>query len=196
VGFRQSRVRPVPTMVAPPNSVIVLSTIVAASISPMHALASALGGTDPASPWHAAESSTVAVGPATPVSVIASGSPSDGLPYQSPFTSECVSESSLTPPMLAPTSPVCPFLEDDLCSPPELEDERPSSVVLLHIVYEVASQLDKAEDFRLLPPEEESLRDFLVDQITSSQLVVEVQNTVVPSMAQDSLVFDLDLWHP
>jgi hypothetical protein len=69
--------------------------------------------------------------------------------------------------MLAPTSPDCPLFEDDLCSPLELEDERPYPEILLHIPYEVVSQLYKAEEFRLLSSEEESLRDFLVDQITS-----------------------------
>jgi hypothetical protein len=78
-----------------------------------------------------------------------------------------VSMSSLMPLMPAPTSHVCPLPEDDLYSPLELEDERPSSVVLLHIAYEGVSQLDRAEDFRLLSPEEESLRDFLVDQIVA-----------------------------
>jgi hypothetical protein len=71
------------------------------------------------------------------------------------------------PPMLAPTSSDYPLFEDDLCSPPKMEDERTSPEVLLHIAYEVVSQLDKPEEFRLLLPEEESLRDFLVDQIRS-----------------------------
>jgi hypothetical protein len=69
--------------------------------------------------------------------------------------------------MLAPTSHDYPLLEDDLCSPRELEDEHPSPVVLLHIANEVVSQLVRAEDFRLLSPKKESLRDFLVDKITS-----------------------------
>jgi hypothetical protein len=72
----------------------------------------------------------------------------------------------------------------------------PPPVVLLHIAYEVISRLDRAEDFRLLEPEEQSLRDFIENQIASLQLVVEAQDTVIPSMAQDSLVFAHDSWHP
>jgi hypothetical protein len=46
-----------------------------------------------------------------------------------------------------------------------VEDDYLSPDMRLHIVFEVVSQLDKAEDFKWLSPEEVSLRDFLVEQI-------------------------------
>jgi hypothetical protein len=72
-----------------------------------------------------------------------------------------VSEPCPTP--LRPCFSFTPLFEDELCSLPELEDEHPSSEVLLYISYEVVSQLDGAEDYRLLSPEEQSLRYFLKD---------------------------------
>jgi hypothetical protein len=54
-------------------------------------------------------------------------------------------------------------LEDEVCLPPEEEDECLTPIVLLHIAYEMVSQLDNAEDFRQLSLEELSLRDFLVE---------------------------------
>jgi hypothetical protein len=75
--------------------------------------------------------------------------------------------------------------EDELCSLPDLGDVRLSSEVLLHIAYEVVSQLDRADEFRLLSHDKLELRDFLEDQIASLQLVVEVQNAAGPFVAQD-----------
>jgi hypothetical protein len=57
--------------------------------------------------------------------------------------------------------------EDDDCSLLEEEDEDLASEVLLHVAYEVVSQLDMAEDFRSLSLEEQSLCGFLVEQIHS-----------------------------
>jgi hypothetical protein len=85
----------------------------------------------------------------------------------SPFASDWLAESSPTPPKLASPSLDCPSFVDELCSPPKLEYECPSSEVLLHIAYEVVSQLDRALEFIRLSPEEHSLRDFLEDHITS-----------------------------
>jgi hypothetical protein len=59
-------------------------------------------------------------------------------------------------------------LEDEACLPPQEEDEYLTPKVLLHIAYEVVSQLDNDEDFRQLSLEELSLiHDFLVAQIHS-----------------------------
>jgi hypothetical protein len=51
--------------------------------------------------------------------------------------------------------------------PPEVEDECLTPEVLLHVAYEVVSQLDKAEESMLLSLEEHSLPDFLVEQISA-----------------------------
>jgi hypothetical protein len=50
---------------------------------------------------------------------------------------------------------------------PEVEDECLTPEVLLHVAYEVVSQLDKAEESMLLSLEEHSLPDFLVEQISA-----------------------------
>jgi hypothetical protein len=82
--------------------------------------------------------------------------------------------------------------EDELCSPPDLNDEHLCPEVLLHIAYEVVSELDMAEEFRLLSLDENDLCNFLEDQITSLQLVVRVQDTAAPSVPQDSLALVQD----
>jgi hypothetical protein len=46
----------------------------------------------------------------------------------------------------------------------EAEDDCLTPEVRLHIALKVVAQLDKAEDFRWLSPEELSLREFLVEQ--------------------------------
>jgi hypothetical protein len=71
---------------------------------------------------------------------------------------------------------------DDECLVPE---------VLLHIAFTVISQLSKSEEYRLLSPEELSLRDFLVDQFRSLQLVVEEQG-VAPSLIQAYVTLSQD----
>jgi hypothetical protein len=65
-----------------------------------------------------------------------------------------------------------------------VEDEDLSPKMWLHITFKVVSQLDKAEDFRLLSPEELSLGEFLIEQIHSLQLVVEAQDDA-PSLSQE-----------
>jgi hypothetical protein len=67
-----------------------------------------------------------------------------------------------------------------------VQDECLTLEVLLHIAFEVISQLDKAEESRWLSPEEFSLCDFLVQQIRSLQLVVEAQGDA-PSSTQASI---------
>jgi hypothetical protein len=67
-----------------------------------------------------------------------------------------------------------------------VHDECLTLEVLLHIAFEVISQLDKAEESRWLSPEEFSLCDFLVQQIRSLQLVVEAQGDA-PSSTQASI---------
>jgi hypothetical protein len=54
---------------------------------------------------------------------------------------------------------------------PEVDGEDLGPEVLLHIAYEVVSQLDMVEVFRSLSLEEQSLHDFLGEQICSLQLV-------------------------
>jgi hypothetical protein len=49
------------------------------------------------------------------------------------------------------------MLEDEVYPPSEVEDECLTPEVLLHIAYEVVSQLDQAEEFRLLLLEKCSL---------------------------------------
>jgi hypothetical protein len=65
------------------------------------------------------------------------------------------------------------MIEDEVCLPPQEEDECLTPAVLLHIAYEVVSQLDNAADFRQLLLEKLSLRDFLVELMDSLQPVVE-----------------------
>jgi hypothetical protein len=81
-----------------------------------------------------------------------------------------------------------PVLENEACLLPEEEDECLAIEILLHIAYEVVSQLDNAEDFIQLSLEEHSLRYFLVEQIHSLQVVIEAQEDFVPPLAQDIVV--------
>jgi hypothetical protein len=57
-----------------------------------------------------------------------------------------------------------------------MDEECLTPEVQLHIVFKVISQLGKAEESRCLSPEELSLRDFLVEQIRSLQLVVKARH--------------------
>jgi hypothetical protein len=72
-----------------------------------------------------------------------------------------------------------------------MDDECLVSEVLLHIAFTVISQLSKSEEYRLLSPEELSLRDFLVDQFRLLQLVVEEQG-VAPSLIQAYVTLSQD----
>jgi hypothetical protein len=54
---------------------------------------------------------------------------------------------------------------------PEVEEDDLATEVLLHVAFKVVSQLDRAEEFRLLSLKEQSLRGFLGEQIRSLQLV-------------------------
>jgi archaellum component FlaC len=65
-----------------------------------------------------------------------------------------------------------------------VEDEYLSLEAQLDITFEVVSQLDEAEVFRSLSPEELSLRVFLIEQIRSLQLIVEMQDDA-PSLSQE-----------
>jgi hypothetical protein len=67
----------------------------------------------------------------------------------------------------------------------EMHEECLTPEVLLHIAFEMISQLGKAEESRCLSPEELSLYDFLVEQIRSLQLVVE-EKDIAPSLIQAS----------
>jgi hypothetical protein len=60
-----------------------------------------------------------------------------------------------------------------------VEDDYLTSKDRLHIALEVVAQLDNAEDFRWLSPDELSLHEFLVEQTKSLQMVVEAQDHVV-----------------
>jgi hypothetical protein len=64
-----------------------------------------------------------------------------------------------------------------------VEDECLTLEVLLHIAYEVVSQLDRAKEFMLLSLNEQSLHNFLEEHIRSLQLVVEAQDDSIPSLA-------------
>jgi hypothetical protein len=65
---------------------------------------------------------------------------------------------------------------------------------LLHIVYEVVSQLDNASDFWQWTLEELSLRDFRVEQIYSLQLVVEAQVNLAPPLVKDTIALVQAPW--
>jgi hypothetical protein len=69
---------------------------------------------------------------------------------------------------------------------PEVDDECLTPEVLLHLAFEVISQLDKAEDSRWLSPEELSLQDFPTEHIRSLQVVV-VEQGIAPSLTQASI---------
>jgi hypothetical protein len=86
-------------------------------------------------------------------------------------------------------------IEDDDCSLPDEEDEDLTPEVLLHVAYEVVSKLDRAKVYRLLSLEEQSLNDFLVEQICSLRLVVEEQDNSAPSLAQEATTLALDSQH-
>jgi hypothetical protein len=75
------------------------------------------------------------------------------------------------------------------------EDEDLTPEVLLHVAYEVVSQLDRVEVYRSLSLEEQSLRNFLVEQIHSLRLVVEEQDGSAPSLAQEATALALDSRH-
>jgi hypothetical protein len=79
------------------------------------------------------------------------------------------------------------MIEDEVFLPPQEEDECVTLDVLLHIAYEVVSQLDDAADFWQLSFEELSLRDFLVEQIDSLQLVVQAQVDHATPLAEDTV---------
>jgi hypothetical protein len=66
---------------------------------------------------------------------------------------------------------------------------------LLHVAYEVVSQLDRAKEFMSLSLQEQSLRDFLIEQICFLWLVVEAQDGSAPSLAQESIALAQDSWH-
>jgi hypothetical protein len=74
-----------------------------------------------------------------------------------------------------------------------MDDECLTLEVLMHIAFEVISQLSKAEESRWLSPKELSLHDFLVEQFGSSQLVVEVQG-VAPSLIHAYVTSAQDQW--
>jgi hypothetical protein len=76
-----------------------------------------------------------------------------------------------------------------------VEDECLTPEVLLHIAFEVVSQLDKAEESGWLSPEEHSLHDFVVDQMRSLQMVVEAQDDA-PSLTLASITSAQDPWLP
>jgi hypothetical protein len=78
------------------------------------------------------------------------------------------------------------MIEDEVCLPPQEEDECLIPDVLLHIAYEVVSQLDNAADFRQLSLGELSRQDFLVEQIDSLQLVVQAQVDHATPLAEDT----------
>jgi hypothetical protein len=65
--------------------------------------------------------------------------------------------------------------EDEVYLLPKDEDECLTPEILLHIAYEVVSQLDNAEEFRQFSLNELSLGDFLVEQIHILDPVVEAQ---------------------
>jgi hypothetical protein len=135
--------------------------------SPVRASASVMGGADPVTPRHVAAPSLVIVGSVAAESVRAPGSPSpsvslpsvvasNGLVEQTPLIIDQLSGSSLTSPK--PTSPSVNrhLFEDEFHAPPKVEGERLSREVLLHIAYEVVSQQDMAEEFRLFSQREPS----------------------------------------
>jgi hypothetical protein len=75
-----------------------------------------------------------------------------------------------------PLSSVLESSPSSIHSQPEVEDECLTPEVRLHIALEVVTQLDKAEDFIRLSSEKLSLREFLVEQISSLLMVVEAQD--------------------
>jgi hypothetical protein len=156
--------------------------VATALASPVCVSASTLDDADPVPPRHGVVHALVIIRLAAPVSVGAPGSPSSSLPPEAALVG------------LVEQTPLA-ISDDELCSPSDLDDDRLSSEVLLHIAYEVVSQLDRAEDFWLLSPDKQDLCDFLEDHITSLQLVVEVaslQDTAAPSVVPDSLVLVQD----
>jgi hypothetical protein len=76
----------------------------------------------------------------------------------------------------APLTSVLESLPSSISSQSEAKDVCVTLEVQLHIALEVVAQLDKAKDFRWLLPEKLSLREFLVEQISSLRMVFEVQD--------------------
>jgi hypothetical protein len=68
-----------------------------------------------------------------------------------------------------------------------VEDDCLAPDILLHITYEVVSQLDRAEESKCLSSKEHSLCYFLVEQVGCLQFIVQVQDDSAPSLAQDSI---------
>jgi hypothetical protein len=86
----------------------------------------------------------------------------------------------------APLTSVLESLPSLISSQSEAKDVCVTLEVQLHIALEVVAQLDKAKDFRWLLLEKLSLREFLVEQISSLRMVFEVQDDA-PSWTQASM---------
>jgi hypothetical protein len=72
-----------------------------------------------------------------------------------------------------PLSSVLEPSPSSILSQSKAEDDCLTPEVRLHIALEVVAQLYKTEDFMWLSPEELSLREFLVRQISSLWMIVE-----------------------
>jgi hypothetical protein len=92
-------------------------------------------------------------------------------------------------PSMSTSMPLSSVLESSpssIHSQPEAEDDCLTPEVRLHIALEVVAQLDKAEDFIRLSSEKLSLREFLVEQISSLLMVVKAQDDA-PSWTHASM---------
>jgi hypothetical protein len=79
-------------------------------------------------------------------------------------------------PSVSTGTPLSSVLEpspSSILSQSKAEDDCLTPEVRLHIALEVVAQLYKTEDFMWLSPEELSLREFLVRQISSLWMIVE-----------------------
>jgi hypothetical protein len=86
----------------------------------------------------------------------------------------------LPPPHAAPI----PSIKES-CTEPSTEDSLPTPEIRLHIVISVVSHLNSSEEARSLSVEEQSLHEFLLDQILFLQKSLE--SWLVPRIIKDLL---------
>jgi hypothetical protein len=75
--------------------------------------------------------------------------------------------------VLPPSTTILAPVVRDACPEPSTEDTLPTSEIQQRIAINVVSQLDAMEQARSLLIEEQSLREFLLDQILSLQALLE-----------------------
>jgi hypothetical protein len=85
----------------------------------------------------------------------------------------CVTIPGSSPPLATADLPIPPAAPIPSIEEPSVEDSLPASEIRLHIAINVVSRLNSVEEARSLSIEEQSLREFLLDQILFLQESLE-----------------------